>query len=619
METLRFVRGGVLMWALCGCGMVKTFDPSQDQNVRGRNPEIGKLTDQRMFLDCKDVSQYIQSTKTLHRPVSSCSDAPSSSFSANTNGQTNLQELGVDEADVVKVTDQQIFVRRTHDIVVVDRTNQTQIGTITFDQDIHDMYLHADRLIVNLSSYFHQEVTTKIFLTKTNALPELTRTVTAKGALTDSRMIGDYLVLAVTTNLDDIASTNDIPEPNALNVKCQRTMTSPVVDYGNVTATALHAVNVMGQGDAESIALSFVGRYLYATERSLFLSSSRYTYDAGDKEQTFITQVDFDKTLGAFKVGGTGHVDGRVKDNWAFKAPSDVAKKDLLFVTTSTGTLWDETHPANNHLFTLKNTGTSLDTVAELKDFGLGEDVRAVRYVDDMAYVVTFKKTDPLYAIDLSDAYHPTLMSELVVPGFSTQLHPVGDGKHLIGIGYHADDQGSFAWFQGLQVSLFDVANPAKLVRLSNAVIGARGSFSEAQWDHHGFFYDADTGLFAIPYAEFGNADHAGTGTSDFKSSGALFYRMDATGFHEEARVSHEDLMPKLCSAALRSYQNSWWQSQIAGKDIRRIFTLDGQLYTVSSFGMKLFQGQDLSAIKKVVSFADSESFCANPIYSRGL
>ena len=53
-------------------------------------------------------------------------------------------------------------------------------------------------------------------------------------------------------------------------------------------------------------------------------------------------------------------------------------------------------------------------------------------------YVVTFRQTDPLYTLDLSDPARRAWRGELKIPGYSAYLHPVGDGL-LLGVGQDAD------------------------------------------------------------------------------------------------------------------------------------------------------------------------------------
>lgn len=78
-----------------------------------------------------------------------------------------------------------------------------------------------------------------------------------------------------------------------------------------------------------------------------------------------------------------------------------------------------------------------------------------MRFDGATADVVTFRQTDPLYVLDLSDPTAPRVLGELKVPGFSSYLHPIGD--HLvIGVDSDADLGGRV---KGAKVSLFDTSD----------------------------------------------------------------------------------------------------------------------------------------------------------------
>ena len=62
-----------------------------------------------------------------------------------------------------------------------------------------------------------------------------------------------------------------------------------------------------------------------------------------------------------------------------------------------------ETDDANS-IVTLRAEGDELVEVGRLDGLGAGEDIKAVRWFDDLALVVTFRQIDPLYAVDLTDA-----------------------------------------------------------------------------------------------------------------------------------------------------------------------------------------------------------------------
>ena len=101
----------------------------------------------------------------------------------------------------------------------------------------------------------------------------------------------------------------------------------------------------------------------------------------------------------------------------------------------------------------------NLVRVGAVENIAPGEDIRAVRFDDDRGYVVTFKKTDPLFVLDLYEPAHPAILGELKIPGFSTYIHRI-DPDHLLSIGFDANDHGSFAYFDGVILQLFDVKNP---------------------------------------------------------------------------------------------------------------------------------------------------------------
>jgi uncharacterized secreted protein with C-terminal beta-propeller domain len=141
----------------------------------------------------------------------------------------------------------------------------------------------------------------------------------------------------------------------------------------------------------------------------------------------------------------------------------------------------------------LAQRGERLVQVGELDGLGKGERIFAVRFIGPSAYVVTFRRVDPLYVVDLRDPSHPKASGELKINGYSAYLHPAGDGM-LIGVGQDATGEGQAT---GTQVSLFDVRDPANPRRLSAYKVG-EGS-SEAEFDPHAFLYWPASGLTVLP------------------------------------------------------------------------------------------------------------------------
>ena len=113
-----------------------------------------------------------------------------------------------------------------------------------------------------------------------------------------------------------------------------------------------------------------------------------------------------------------------------------------------------------------------------------GEALHGVRFMGSRVYVVTFKKIDPLYIIDVATPEQPYIAGEVEIPGFSDYLHPIGENL-LLGVGKDAFDMGSFAWYQGIKLELFDVSDPMTLSSIDSVRVGMRGSQSAALRDSH--------------------------------------------------------------------------------------------------------------------------------------
>lgn len=157
-----------------------------------------------------------------------------------------------------------------------------------------------------------------------------------------------------------------------------------------------------------------------------------------------------------------------------------------------------------------------------------GERVQAVRFHDDRAYVVTFRNTDPLYVINLSDSRDPWLEGELEIEGFSAFLQPL-DNHLLLGLGRAADANGTL---QGLKLSLFDVSDASAPTEVSSMELGGSGAWSQALWDHHAIsFMDTDSGTrMAFTWSDYSDWNWQGNRLAVFDidtTTPALTSRVD--------------------------------------------------------------------------------------------
>ena len=141
---------------------------------------------------------------------------------------------------------------------------------------------------------------------------------------------------------------------------------------------------------------------------------------------------------------------------------------------------------------------------------------------------MTFRQTDPLFVVDLSVPEAPRVAGELKIPGYSSYLQEVGEGR-VLGIGQDATDTGRQT---GFQESLFDVSDPSSPQRLAQLVVPYASSSAES--DHHALSWWAPDSLLAVPVTNYGppNADYTAR-------SGVLVTRVTDTGITELGVITH--------------------------------------------------------------------------------
>jgi uncharacterized secreted protein with C-terminal beta-propeller domain len=256
-----------------------------------------------------------------------------------------------------------------------------------------------------------------------------------------------------------------------------------------------------------STAVTTGGDLVYASADRLYVATSRWgtvgpavdTRITGDSDEVRTEIHAFDTTSATTtRYVGSGSVPGYVLGRWAFSE-----HEGTLRVATTRQPPWGNGQgddvvvdggPGETSSMVVKLVERGGDLVETGRVSGLGrtEQIKAVRYFGDLAVVVTFRQTDPLYLVDL--AGDPKVVGELKVPGFSTYLHPIGDGL-LLGLGQDATDQGQVT---GMQLSVFDVSDPSRPSLVDRLPIGA--GYSPALEDSRAVAYDPSSRLAVLPF-----------------------------------------------------------------------------------------------------------------------
>ncbi len=468
-------------------------------------------------------------------------DAASSTVSAT---GTNVQVAGVDEPDQVKLADGLLAVVDGARIVLVDVTAETPRPVATIDPPASlklsptGLLVAGQRLIVlgstgggpvpgpaesapagapmrggdvaGIMPAGPARTAVAVYDIATPASPTLVDHLTIDGRLLSARLTGGRLLLA-TSNTPSLpfvypggGGQDSVDRATSLN---RQVVAESTVEQwlGQVTladgttrlladctqvgvptqidgwqAISLAAVDPSGPlGDIRAAGTFGAGQTVYATADRVYVAGTRVVPDR------IATLVHAFGTDGAPSYVGSGEVEGELLNQFAMDR-----FEGHLRVATTPMTIQG---PGGAEITVLDERGGSLVAVGHLTGLGAGETIRAVRYLGPVGFVVTFRQTDPLFTLDLSDPTAPQAMGELKIPGYSAYLHPIADGL-LLGVGRSATESGQVT---GLQVSLFDTHDLSAPVR--RGVLQLDGGATAVEWDHHAFTWMDEADVAAIP------------------------------------------------------------------------------------------------------------------------
>jgi inhibitor of cysteine peptidase len=235
-----------------------------------------------------------------------------------------------------------------------------------------------------------------------------------------------------------------------------------------------------------------------------------------------------------------------------------------------------------------------MKTIGKLENLAKDESIYSTRFVGDRLYMVTFKRMDPLFVIDLSSPTSPKVLGQLKIPGFSDYLHPY-DATHIIGIGKETEEN---SWggvsVGGVKLALFDVSDVSNPKQLDSYTIGGPGSDSEALQDHKAFLFDKEKNLLVIPVRDVKEQNKYEPMYGYYRDSvwqGAYVFGVTPKdGFDLKGKITH-----------MEGFEQAYYYGY-GGNAVRRALYMGDVLYTVS--GKKILMN-DLKNIDNEIGEVD--------------
>ena len=535
-------------------------------------------------------------------------DASGADYSA-----TNIQVAGVDEADIVKTDGEYIYVVAGNTVVIVKAYPPEEAGVLS-EIELEGMamgiFIKGDRLVVldgGMPYYYDAPVrlsligpyipytprtSIKVYDVSNRQNPSLQRVVSAEGNYVSSRMIGDYAYVVINESV--YGEEGEIRLP-VIHVDDEEKET-PATDiyyydtydyfYQYTTIIAVDVQNDDREPTSETILLG-ASSNLYVSLSNLYLTFpvwGRALWNMWDSQTTAIHRIHIDGP--EIEYVASGEVPGMVLNQFSM----DEYEGYFRVATTTHG------ETSMNHVYILD---MELNVVGRLENLAPGEIVYSARFMGDRGYVVTFRTIDPLFVIDLHDPRNPSVLGELKITGYSGYLHPY-DQNHLIGVGREAEEaeEGDFAWFRGVKISLFDVSDVSNPRELDKFEIGHRGTHSPVLWDHKAFLFDRSRNLMVIPVcvAEINEADHP-DGVPPWADGnpvwqGAyIFHVSPQSGLELEGGITHFDVPPD----EEQYYSYCYWRYSV-----QRSLYIGDVLYTISEARIKMNDLNSLDYINEV-------------------
>lgn len=451
---------------------------------------------------------------------------------------TNVQVNGVDEPDMVKNDDKFIYTLSTRSgKVMIVRAYPAQSmkieSSISLDKNFHasNMFLKDNFLIVfgqyyesspnydAMKEHWYAGEKSKVIVYDigNKEEPKLAKSLIVGGRYNDSRLIGDkvYVISNQSINIDFKNASDEERAPfyidsslkgKAKEVDYKHIVYNPKDVYPNyINISSIDLSNINSEAKVTSVLGN--GSNIYCSDKNMYIASE----NAENKTILYKFQLFNSKV----ELKNKTEIDGNILNQFSMDEYNNYFR---IAVTNNSYGFTNSNMSSGIYIF-----DNNLKLISKVCNIAVGEKIYSVRFMGDRAYMVTFKQTDPLFALDLSDPKKPKITGKLEMPGFSTYLQPY-DENHIIGFGRNSTDVSenglTLAKPGNMKFAMFDVTDMSKPKQMYNVSLDnlitqqslqegnsdLKSTYdadisieSDVLYNHKALLFDKDKGIMAFP------------------------------------------------------------------------------------------------------------------------
>ncbi|GGA73843.1 beta-propeller domain-containing protein [Ornithinibacillus halotolerans] len=604
------------------------------------NKQLLTLLKERMEQNSNEKNSLFETSESAD--MDSGDDSAASGGGGGETSDTNIQVEGIDEADMIKTDGKSIFFVRDGDILITstEKENSKLLSQIKVENFYpFEIYLHdnllisigqkseplrvekdsehdSDRIEMIIPEIYHGQTTVMLYDIKDPSNPKQIREVSLEGHYNSSRILDGYLYLIANQHPPyQILTEEEDMEVRPFIKDTAVSDESMPVDFDKMyffpeskenqflLLTSIDLKDMNKEANIET----YLGAssQIYMSQNNLYIAIEKFKEieeSAESEVETNDTAVDMmiwlprdvDTEITQFLIdsgkityNASTLVNGTLINQFAMDE-----RLDHFRVATTKGNTWDEEQLSTNNLYTFD---MNLEPLGKIEGLAEGERIYSVRFMEDIAYIVTFKEVDPLFVIDLKDPTKPTVLGELKIPGFSNYLHPLDD-NHVIGFGQDTKlvkEEGMkepIVRTDGIKISVFDVSDPTNPIEKFTEVIGQSGSYSELLHNHKVLFKHPSKNIYGFP-ANLSETKKVVKDDITYEEwnvifEGVLLYEIDAeNGIKLVDTITHQ--------GEFEEYPE--WTSEI-----KRLVSVDDTIYTFSWDQMKVYDMNEKQILKTV-------------------